>query len=50
MRMTILTFDDGDGSLSPVVWSHDECHGVAWPSSRSDSSILSLVSTLTRNV
>lgn len=25
MRMTILTSDDGDGSLSPVAWSHDKC-------------------------
>lgn len=25
MRMTILTSDDGDGSLSPVAWSHDGC-------------------------
>lgn len=25
MRMTIPTSDDGDGSLSPVAWSHDEC-------------------------
>lgn len=25
MRMTILTSDDGDGSLSPAAWSHDGC-------------------------
>lgn len=25
MRMTTLISDNGDGSLSPVVWSHDGC-------------------------
>lgn len=40
MRMTILTSDDGDGSLSPVIWSHDVLHGLARPSPRSESSIL----------
>lgn len=25
MRMTIPTSDDGDGSLSPVAWSHGGC-------------------------
>ena len=41
MRMTILTSDDGDGSLSPVAWSHDGVHGLARTNSRSDSPILS---------
>lgn len=38
--MTILTSDDGDGSLSPVAWSHGGCNGTARPSSRPGSSTI----------